>query len=211
MCITRVLTEFGPPWKRLFLPQRRSHRNRRRTSDSARITRRSRAYSISIVSSQVFFLALLDCSRPNSSKRVEPSPFHPARDSPRGVPPTDERHGQKLQACPRLTRNRVWQLCPHKRTCAVGCGERQLATPDAHLCIRKRRSVTPCTSADLDPDPFPAHLTRRRPSLRHRHENEPNMNLRRATVDDLMGMQNCNLHNLPEVRRFLVLSERAWH
>lgn len=27
------------------------------------------------------------------------------------------------------------------------------------------------------------------------------MNLRRATVADLMDMQNCNLHNLPEVRR----------
>jgi hypothetical protein len=37
------------------------------------------------------------------------------------------------------------------------------------------------------------------------------MNLRRATVDDLMGMQNCNLHNLPEVRCSLVLSERTWH
>jgi hypothetical protein len=48
-------------------------------------------------------------------------------------------------------------------------------------------------------------------SLRHRHGNEPNMNLRRATVDDLMGMQNCNLHNLPEVRCSLVLSERTWH
>lgn len=35
------------------------------------------------------------------------------------------------------------------------------------------------------------------------------MNLRRATVDDLMGMQNCNLHNLPEVRGFLVLSRNV--
>lgn len=25
------------------------------------------------------------------------------------------------------------------------------------------------------------------------------MNIRRATIGDLMGMQNCNLHNLPEV------------
>lgn len=25
------------------------------------------------------------------------------------------------------------------------------------------------------------------------------MNIRRATIEDLMGMQNCNLHNLPEV------------
>ena len=41
--------------------------------------------------------------------------------------------------------------------------------------------------------------------------NEPNMNLRRATVDDLMGMQNCNLHNLPEVCCVFMISERTRH
>lgn len=34
------------------------------------------------------------------------------------------------------------------------------------------------------------------------------MNLRRATVDDLMGMQNCNLHNLPEVSSRRTLDPR---
>ncbi|POY73573.1 GNAT family acetyltransferase [Rhodotorula taiwanensis] len=38
------------------------------------------------------------------------------------------------------------------------------------------------------------------------------MNLRRATVDDLMGMQNCNLHNLPEnyQMKYYMFHELTW-